>query len=310
VDGLMKLIDKFVATWFFIRSLIAELTQNYGRAVALQNRALAKAQPNSFWVARRISLLCRNGQIGETQPILQELGKAPPSPDPEQEYVRIYAQMWTAFLEGELAKADERFAQLQRINCPKSLVKKWLFSWRRPSVISAESLLSSLDSQGADPLEFLNDESGVHALLGFEAYVEEKYGEGLKHIRNAGKIRRLTAAQRTLEGVLLLHLDRLDEADHILADVAADLSSSTDANEAYLRYFCEIYRPKGSADREAIRARAKALESVAVLSRFFPSGEGEEAHQGFDVEAVLNHFAAARWNYRLHSPGLTPDGSP
>lgn len=219
--------------------------------------------------------------------------------------------MWLAVLEDDLIGADACFAQLQSGEKPRQSVRRWLPSHRRPSIVSGESMLENLGLAGSDPLEFLDEPTGAHVLMAFDAYVAKRYDDALRHLGDAATIGPLNPGQRTLEGVCLLNLDRTDEADRVLADVVTGLASCDALDDIYLRLFCQLHRPSApAAGRASIRAQAKALERSAALRNFFPVGDEVDSAQAFDAQAVKSHFTALRAPYPSRLLAFTPDGSP
>ncbi len=92
-----------------------------------------------------------NGQRKEAHAAFLELANARSSRDSNDEYARLYARMFIAFLHDELDEADRIASELQRLQVRPS-VKNILFPLERPSELARQAEQEHLAGPNPDKI--------------------------------------------------------------------------------------------------------------------------------------------------------------
>ena len=239
------------------------------------------------------------GRRAEARSAFRDLANSEKFDNRNDEYARLYAQMYVSYLEDDLIEADRLARELNRLDC-RPAVKRLLIAHERPSLLAADSLLSSLRIKEADPLGFRDEGSGVHWMNAVEAYSKEQFAEALDKIEQATVIRAPNSSQRAVKASILLHLDRAEEASPILKKIREELNCPSGVDEHYLRLICEVYLPSvdASASEQALKD-VRALEPESDLRHFLAVGDDDE------VASLKAYFKSLRAAYENRSLKIT-----
>lgn len=292
--GHMKLTRKLKASYDLIRSFLVESKEDYQTALIYSERAFRGGPSTAFMKARHAKLLMLNHRGAEASPIFQDLAAAPPSTNPQDEYIRVYSGLVSAYLKFDLVEADRLFAELQTIDCRPG--RRSHFPWSEPpSVVRARSILTELDLGDADPLGFLDEASGLHVLNALEAWVENDAAKALTALAEAERTRPLTLQQQVLKAAVLIHAGEDEAGDQAFGEVLDALPKALTDELAYLRFYCEYFRPGHSANRAAALIAARELEPKAAVARILPMPN--DSDEQLNPDAIRDHFRRDRWAF-------------
>lgn len=95
----------------------------------------------------------------------------------------------------------------------------------------------------------------------------------LRRIERMEALRPLPDVASAYKAWLLLGVGRVGEADRLFGEVEAKLAEPADANEAYLRLFCQFYgryRVSRLEQADALWESAQQLQCSDMLRRYLP----------------------------------------
>jgi hypothetical protein len=98
-------------------------------------------------------------------------------------------------------------------------------------------------------------------------------GKALVRLARIEALQPLAYYQRAYMAWLLFHAGRTEEADRLFGEVEAQLAEPENANQAYVRLFCQFYgrfRVSKLDEADAIWTAAQAQPCSAMLRRYLP----------------------------------------
>lgn len=245
------------------------------------DRAARRVPPTPALLAYRALLLTLADRHDEARQARERAQAAVAgSASADHVYIRLQIQTTDSYLAGDIFAADEAWTTARELKCSR-FVKRLLPLLDRPSRMEATLFVTYHSPDGADPLALL-DEDGYCWMRAVRARERGTPRDALAEIERSCDSSELTPARKAYTATILLELDRLAEADALLAAAATALEGGTDPNRLYLRLYSTLYRPLAVPDRAAeLWDEAAALACSPILRDLLPFGE-RPGEQGRD----------------------------
>ena len=136
--GCVKLIHQFVYAYLNTSGWAAMRRGEYTRALEYFDRAACRRKPTPVLNGYRAMALMLDGQKEASRAAFRELAAAAKSDNPNDEYARLYARMYVAYIDNDLAEADRMAVEMEGIPCLRS-VKSILIPISRPSELATDA---------------------------------------------------------------------------------------------------------------------------------------------------------------------------